>query len=162
MVALLDRKELPCLNEESVLHATLRWLTHDVTDRKKHAFHLLSAVRFRSITVKDLDNAMALLPEINDKAFAVVMASLRQDLSTGSLFRFGPLFLHSNRLYPNSTFCAPMAKINKIFSSQHSFFTVSSVFPVYHLFDLLLFFVSSCFMCRIKLETCRYTLPGER
>lgn len=85
-------KELPCLNEEDVLQAALRWLVHNVVDRKKHAFHLLSTVRFRSITVRDLDNAMASLPQTSDKAFHVVMASLRQDLSTGSLFRFADYF----------------------------------------------------------------------
>ena len=62
--------------------------SHDVTERKKHAFYLLSRVRFRSITVRDLDDAVASLPETGDKAFAVVIASLRQDLSTGSLFRY--------------------------------------------------------------------------
>jgi len=78
--------------EEDVLRAALRWIVHDVIDRKKHAFQLLSAVRFQSITVRDLDNAMFSLPIVHDKAFAVVMASLRQDLASGSLFRLVELF----------------------------------------------------------------------
>ena len=87
VTALLDTKELPCSNEEDVLLAALRWITHDIVSRRRHSFHLLSSVRFRSLTLRDLDRAVSLLPVNQDKSFAVVIATLRKDLETGQLFK---------------------------------------------------------------------------
>lgn len=88
VTSLLDTKELPSSNEEDVLLAALRWITHGVVSRRRHSFHLLSSVRFRSLTLRDLDRAVSLLPQTQDKSFAVVIATLRKDLETGQLFKW--------------------------------------------------------------------------
>lgn len=83
----MDLDDLSCSNEEDVLHAVLMWINYDVAKRKIYAFEVLSTVRFRSITIRELDNAMRLIAPISDRAFLVVMASIRKDLQFNRLFR---------------------------------------------------------------------------
>ena len=85
MITLLDTDDLPCLNEEQVLHATLRWIKHDIFNRKTHTFDILGTVRFQSLTLKDFENSFNILGNITDSSFAVALASIKRDLQFNRL-----------------------------------------------------------------------------
>jgi len=87
VISLLNTKELPFSDETDILAAAMEWLSYDIGNRKQHAFRLLSVVRFRSITIKDLDNVLARIHCTNDVAFHVIIMSIKRDLFTGKLFR---------------------------------------------------------------------------
>jgi len=87
VISLLNTKELPFSDETDILGAAMEWLSYDIGNRKHHAFRLLSVVRFRSITIKDLDNVLARMNCTNDVTFNVIIMSIKRDLFTGKLFR---------------------------------------------------------------------------
>lgn len=83
----LAKNELPSATEEDVLNAGIRWINYDAVNRKRCAYDILGSVRFKAITVRQMDNAISKNEPIADASLRVILSSIRRDLITGRIFK---------------------------------------------------------------------------
>lgn len=76
LVELLKSEHLQIDNEFQVFQATMSWIFHDVSSRRKHVFDILAPVRFPTISTSCLNKY---INECNDLSLKVALSKIIKD-----------------------------------------------------------------------------------
>lgn len=75
----LKSESLRVDSESQVFNAALRWILHDVVQRRRYVFEILSNVRLALVPIHLIDSA---IKECRDVSMKVALRSVRKDLTT--------------------------------------------------------------------------------
>lgn len=79
MSRLLTSESLRVDSESQVFTAALRWINHDVVQRRQHVFDVLSHVRLAIVPIRLIDTA---INDCRDMSLKVALRSIKKDLSS--------------------------------------------------------------------------------